>query len=238
MVTAMVVLLTVLVAVLGVLVIGLLRSHAEILRRLHDLGADVYEDRAMGPGPTPVGLTAVNRPSSAPERTPGDRTSDIQGVTPAGRAAAVSLVGDTPSLLAFLSSGCTTCADIWAALDGLQPDDLPVEGIRIVAVTRDATHESPAAIARLAPAHHTGAPTSCCSTPPAASSARGRRPRGTRSWRSSNEPEPTASSDSSRRVRDAGSGRRGRHRHGGGCRDPLRLVALRGVDAVQHPPAR
>jgi hypothetical protein len=152
----MVVVLTVVVGVLGVLVIGLLRSHAEILRRLHDLGADVYEEgQATDPGPTPVGLTAVNRPSSAPRRTAGDPTSDIQGVTPDGRAVAVSLVGDTPSLLAFLSSGCTTCAEIWEALDDLRRDDLPVDDMRIVAVTRDAAQESPAAIARLAPAHHT-----------------------------------------------------------------------------------
>jgi hypothetical protein len=155
MVTAMVVLLTVVVAVLGALVVGLLRSHAEILRRLHDLGADVYDDRATHSGPTPVGLTAVSRPSDAPERRRGDHTSDIQGVTPDGRAAAVSLAGDSPSLLAFLSSGCTTCADIWGALDGMRPDELPVASMRIVAVTQDAAQESPAAVARLAPARHT-----------------------------------------------------------------------------------
>ena len=41
---ALVILLGLAVAVLGVLVIGLLRSHAEILRRLHELGAGVYDD--------------------------------------------------------------------------------------------------------------------------------------------------------------------------------------------------
>jgi hypothetical protein len=153
----MVVVLTVTVAVLGVLVIGLLRSHAEILRRLHDLGADVYDDGAGArepAGPAPVELTTANRPSPAPRRDAG-RVSDIQGVTPDGRAVGVSLVGGTPSLLAFLSSGCTTCADIWDAMGDLRPDDLPVEDMRIVAVTRDAAHESPAAVARLASARHT-----------------------------------------------------------------------------------
>ena len=157
MVTATVVVLTVIVAVLGALVIGLLRSHAEILRRLHELGADVYEDGAAGgteAGPTPVGLTTVSR-ARAPTRAPTDQVNDIQGVSPDGRAVAVSLVGDAPSLLAFLSSGCTTCADIWSAIDDLRPDQLPVEDMRIVAVTRDAAQESPAAIARLAPARHT-----------------------------------------------------------------------------------
>ena len=35
---ALVVLLTIVVALLGVLVAGLLRSHAEVLRTLHDMG--------------------------------------------------------------------------------------------------------------------------------------------------------------------------------------------------------
>jgi hypothetical protein len=45
------------------------------------------------------------------------------------------------TLLLFVSSGCNTCAALW---DGLNADALP--GIRVVAVTRDATHESPGAL--------------------------------------------------------------------------------------------
>ena len=40
------------IAVLGVLVVGLLRSHAEILRRLHELGAGVYDEEAPTDGVT------------------------------------------------------------------------------------------------------------------------------------------------------------------------------------------
>ena len=40
--TVSVIVLGIAVALLGVLVVGLLRSHAEVLRRLHELGAGVY----------------------------------------------------------------------------------------------------------------------------------------------------------------------------------------------------
>ncbi|WP_421119286.1 hypothetical protein ACE2AJ_18275 [Aquihabitans daechungensis] len=55
--TAIVVLLALVVAVLGLLVVGLLRSHAEILKRLHQLGAGLDPDQpqpAASPAPTPV----------------------------------------------------------------------------------------------------------------------------------------------------------------------------------------
>ena len=47
------------IAVLGVLVVGLLRSHAEVLRRLHELGAGVYDEDAPTDGVTStIELTA------------------------------------------------------------------------------------------------------------------------------------------------------------------------------------
>ena len=55
MLTALVVALGVVVALLGVLVAGLLRSHAEILRQLHALGA----------GRTPGGVGPVDVPFAA-----------------------------------------------------------------------------------------------------------------------------------------------------------------------------
>ena len=50
--TALVVVLALAVAVLGVLVVGLLRTHAEILRRLSELGAGVYDDTDAGEAAT------------------------------------------------------------------------------------------------------------------------------------------------------------------------------------------
>jgi hypothetical protein len=67
------------IALLGVLVAGLLRSHALILRSLHELGAGLELEKGAGaPGPVPVELE--------------------QGVVPARRPAdsqAVEIVGTT-----------------------------------------------------------------------------------------------------------------------------------------------
>jgi hypothetical protein len=100
---------TVLLVLLVVLVAALLRSHAEILRRLgpEDAGAPRLPDPPAGARPD----------TEAPE---------IAGVTPTGDAIKLSLNGP-PTLLAFLSSGCTSCARFWETLgehrlpDGLQP---------------------------------------------------------------------------------------------------------------------
>jgi hypothetical protein len=100
---------TVLLVLLVVLVVALLRSHAEILRRLGPEGA--------GPPSLPDPPARARPDPEAPE---------IAGVTPTGDAIKLSLNG-TPTLLAFLSSGCTSCARFWGTLaehrlpDGLQP---------------------------------------------------------------------------------------------------------------------
>jgi hypothetical protein len=98
---------TVLLVLLVVLVAALLRSHAEILRRLGPEGA--------GPPRLPDPPAGVRLATEAPE---------IAGVTPTGDAISLSLNG-TPTLLAFLSSGCTSCARFWETLgEGRLPDDV------------------------------------------------------------------------------------------------------------------
>lgn len=79
---------TLLLAVLILFVIALLRSHAEILRRLENLDP----------------AAAVPRPESA---TGARRAPDIAGATPSGGARQVAASGNL--LLAFLSSGCASC---------------------------------------------------------------------------------------------------------------------------------
>ncbi len=65
--TALVVALTAVVALLSLLVVGLLRSHAEILRRLHELGA--------GLDPDPEGTSPRTRRPRPVQRVPrGPRT--------------------------------------------------------------------------------------------------------------------------------------------------------------------
>lgn len=150
--TAVVATLAVVVVLLAMLVAGLLRSHAEILRRLSDLERPATADARTGstatsdvvhlaPGVPPV-------PDRAPSRTSGH---DIAGVTPAGDAVKVSVRGGRPTLLAFLSSGCLTCASFWDAFDPRVREPLPGD-TRLVIVTRDPSRESPATIEELSPA--------------------------------------------------------------------------------------
>ena len=142
--TALAVGLVLVVGVLGVLVAGLLRSHAEILKALHELGAGLELDRA-GDGPVPVTIDGV-----VPPRPRGSAAPDsLVGVTLDGESGAYSLQGGA-ILLAFLSSGCTTCQAFWSAFGTSNPD-VPV-GTRLVVVVRDLDEESESELIKRRPA--------------------------------------------------------------------------------------
>jgi hypothetical protein len=132
--TAVVVGLALVVAVLGVLVAGLLRSHAEILKALHELGAGLELDRA-GEGPVPVTIEGVVPPRAAGSAAP----ESLVGVTLDGESVAYSLQGGA-TLLAFLSSGCTTCQAFWSAFGTAAPE-VPAD-TRLLVVVRDLDEES------------------------------------------------------------------------------------------------
>lgn len=151
--TAVVVALGLAVALLGALVVGLLRAHAQVLQALHELGVGL-EDEGAGGGRVALGAPVVRTRPGVPEPRPGGPVvaeGPIVGQTPGGGSVAISL---TPrphaTVLAFLSTGCTTCAGFWSAFGGEVA--LPGEGTQLVIVTRGAEHESPSAVARLAPA--------------------------------------------------------------------------------------
>jgi hypothetical protein len=139
-VTALVVVEAVVILLLTVLVIGLLRSHGEILRALRDLGIELDETEAR----------AVPRP--LPRRaTDSSAAADIAGITPQGSQRVVGVVGTRhTTMLAFLSSGCLTCANFWEAFDR-EDLSLPGEDTHLVIVTKGPEAESPAAIAAKAP---------------------------------------------------------------------------------------
>jgi hypothetical protein len=140
---ALVLILTFVVILLGILVAGLLRSHADILKSLHDLGAGVGDPSARGLAghghtgaaaqPAPVPLTFG---SALPAERDAVSAPTIAGVTPGGDALAVTVTGhDTLTLIAFLSSGCATCGGFWEAL--ARPDELGLpDGIRLLVVTK------------------------------------------------------------------------------------------------------
>jgi hypothetical protein len=129
-VIALLVVLTFVVLLLGILVAGLLRSHADILRSLHELGVGVGDPAAPGVPTVPVDM------SPGPAGMTLGPAPAIAGLTPSGDARAVAVDNsDRLTLLGFLSSGCQSCAGFWEALQKPDRLDLP-DGTRIVIVTK------------------------------------------------------------------------------------------------------
>jgi hypothetical protein len=156
--TALVVAETAVLLLLGLLVAGLLRSHAEILRALHELrGVPLGE-----PAPRAARANVVSdldfpgvRPGVAAPRATGSAGEamgfDIAGTTPMGETAVVGVTGSTgTTLLAFLTSGCSTCASFWKDFRNPERLGLP-HGMRLVIVTKGDGDESPSAVAELSP---------------------------------------------------------------------------------------
>jgi hypothetical protein len=123
---------TVLLVLLVLLVAGLLRSHAEILRRL----GPANEVPDVSPAQAPA---ADSRPEHA---------APIAGVTPDGDAVALDFSGrrTRPTLLAFLTTGCSACASFWGDLG-----ERRLPGVETVVVTHGAERERPARLRDLTP---------------------------------------------------------------------------------------
>lgn len=155
--TVVVVLLGALTAVLALLVFGLLRSHAEILKRLHDLGAGLEGEPAPAQlpvdGPRPGrDFQVMPQVPSPPDREAFGGSADLVGVGPGGtEALSVRVTGvEHDTIVAFLSSGCLTCQRFWDAFRKPRKLNLPA-GTRLVVVTKGPDAESPSAVAELAP---------------------------------------------------------------------------------------
>ena len=149
-----VVIQTIVLVVLTLLVVSLLKSHAAILRRLHEAG---FGDPADEPEGSPregiemddADLRTVPGVQGLRDGTGGPLV-DVSGTTPKGSSVAIGIEGARhATLLAFLSSSCTTCATFWQAF---AEDPLLPGGARLVIVTQGAAHESPSKVAELAPA--------------------------------------------------------------------------------------
>lgn len=171
--TALVWLLAVVVAILAVFVVGLLRSHASILRALHDNGIVLDPERddagtgtgtGTGQAPSRRVSPAVTHTTSStaptirtvdgvpgPAGASGQRAHDLAGITPTGATRTVAVTDtDQATLLAFLTTGCATCAGFWHAFaEGVQ---LPAD-TRLVVVTQGGELESPADVAAMAAPH-------------------------------------------------------------------------------------
>jgi hypothetical protein len=124
-------------------VVALLRSHAEILRRLRALedgpGAEGDPLAAGDPPPHP-GQSAPPRPNAVP--------TDLVGQTLDGDSVKLALGAHPQTLLAFLSSGCAVCGQLWTAL---RDDTARGLDARLVVVTQSPDRESVSRLRELAP---------------------------------------------------------------------------------------
>ncbi|HYI61033.1 MAG TPA: hypothetical protein VEW93_04425 [Acidimicrobiales bacterium] len=153
--TAVVVALAVVVAVLTLLVLGLLRSHADILRRLHEIdGGTERAGAARGSAPRTVGrdeFTTFPEVQAPPEREGFTESRDLSGVGVDDDALTVRVTGvQHRTLVAFLSGSCLTCQRFWDAFQKPAKLGLPSD-VRPVIVTKGPEAESPARVAELAP---------------------------------------------------------------------------------------
>lgn len=166
--TALVIVQGVVLLLLAVLVVGLLRSHAEILRALHDLGinledgaptsgprtfelgsrsADAVAAASVGDHATRIGESGLAIPSEGPLGS----AHDVMGASPHGDGVAISMAATSGlTLLSFLSSGCATCLDFWAAFGETSNRRVAGPDARLVVVTKGPDAESPGAVAELA----------------------------------------------------------------------------------------
>ncbi len=139
--TAAVVIEGVVIVLLTILVAGLLKSHAEILRQLHALGAS--EDGT------------VSTSGRSTPRTPGFErvpTETLAGTKLDGGEVSLSLGhGRGNTLIAFLSAGCLSCQAFWTEFSG--EFELPTPDTRTVIVTKGPASESVSRLSELAPSN-------------------------------------------------------------------------------------
>ena len=141
----LVALLAVVVTLLAVLVAGLLRSQAEILRSLRGLGVDLGPEAA---GPPRRGVVVPRTEARGARR----ENPDVVGVSPTGDALLIAVrAAPQATLVAFLTSTCTTCAEFWSAFADAARYPLPGDP-RVVVVTKGEEAESATRLRTLAPA--------------------------------------------------------------------------------------
>jgi len=154
-VTALLVVETVVLAVLCVLVAGLLRGYASVLRRLHQLDGGPDGPAEPPPFRTAPGVVAPDPAGSDdPQRIEGRdewaAAHDIEGVTLRGEIVSVRTVGvPHDTVLAFLSASCEGCAGFWHEL--AEGGWTAPAGSRLLVVARGADAESPSVLSQLCP---------------------------------------------------------------------------------------
>jgi hypothetical protein len=138
--TAVLIIEGVAIILLAILVVGLLRSNADVLRALHELGA----------GEPGAFSTRTRHQHAAPQRE--GSAPDVTGETLSGSALHVGVSGTGhPTLLAFLSTGCSACIGLWEGL-ATGVGRIGGDDTRLVVVTKGPQAESESRLRELAPA--------------------------------------------------------------------------------------
>ena len=122
-----------------VLVAGLLRSHAEILKTLHARGSG--ED-----------VGSHNGDSQETDVVPANTDAHpIHGASLARESVELRPIDEERGLLlAFLTSGCSACRTIWRDIEAGDENGHSL-GVRVVAVAKDREEESVSRLKKLAP---------------------------------------------------------------------------------------
>ena len=135
-----------LLALTWLFLVAVLRSHAEILRRLHALESRLGSDGFTLEGDPERRVD----PRAAYGGSAGAQAPDIVGETLSGDVVKLALGPGAPrTLLAVLSTGCSVCGSLWAQL---RSGDPVAPGIRVVVVTKGSDRESLTRLERVAPA--------------------------------------------------------------------------------------
>ncbi|HEX2902231.1 MAG TPA: hypothetical protein VHO01_02135 [Jatrophihabitans sp.] len=137
-------------AVLAVLVAGLLRGYASVLRRLHDLDAGTLPAGTGGAPPFRTAGGVVAPAQQIEGREEWAPSHDIDGVTLRGEIVSVRTVGVAQdTIIAFLSASCEGCTGFWQELAD-RSWTVPV-GSRLVVVSKGPDEESPSMLQQLCP---------------------------------------------------------------------------------------
>jgi hypothetical protein len=150
-VTALVIAETVILAVLCVLVAGLLRGYATVLRRLHQLDGGAAASAAPPPFRTVSGVPEPAGGQRIEGRDEWAESHDISGTSLRGEIVSVRTVGvEHDTIVAFLSSTCEGCAGFWHELGEPGSWTTP-QGSRLLVVTKGPEEESPSVLSLLCP---------------------------------------------------------------------------------------
>ena len=148
--TVVLILLSVVVAVLAVLVVGLLRAYATVLQRLHQLDGGAAPAAAAPPPFRTVDTVPGPPTGRQDDEREWAAAHDVSGVGLDGEILSVRVVGvQRETVLLFLSSGCSGCAVFFADL-AARTVALPPSA-RLLVVAHDAQEESVSLLRELCP---------------------------------------------------------------------------------------